>query len=33
MAKKQGKRQRVRKALLLISLLLFPVIINYCRVP
>jgi ferredoxin-type protein NapH len=29
MAKKQGKRQRVRKALLLISLLSFPVIINY----
>jgi ferredoxin-type protein NapH len=28
-AKKQGKRQRIRKALLLISLLSFPVIINY----
>jgi hypothetical protein len=28
-AKKRGKRQRIRKALLLISLLSFPVIINY----
>jgi ferredoxin-type protein NapH len=28
-AKKQGKRQRIRKALLLVSLLSFPVIINY----
>ena len=29
MAKRQGRRQRVRKALILISLLLFPVIMNY----
>ena len=29
MAKKQGKRQGIRKALLLISLLSFPAIINY----
>jgi hypothetical protein len=28
-AKKRGKRQRIRKALLLISLLSFPVIISY----